>query len=146
MPLGEINEGMVQRCVSQSWRAVCGTLWDCNDARVLCRQLGFPASGELLIIIVIITPPFHTTDVLATTLSLGIIPWPLRDNNRYSCSGNENSLSNCPTGSSTSSCSSIAARALCQGGLLQLSYTCSYTENYIALSRMQLRICAVKVI
>ena len=48
IPRGEINEGMVQRCVSQNWRAVCGTSWDCKDARVVCRQLGFAVSSELL--------------------------------------------------------------------------------------------------
>ena len=43
-PGGEPNEGMVQRCVAPNWRGVCGYLWSCDDASVICRQLGYPSS------------------------------------------------------------------------------------------------------
>ena len=46
IPGGQANEGMVQRCVSQTWRAVCGGGWSCSETRVLCRQLGFPTSSK----------------------------------------------------------------------------------------------------
>ena len=38
--------GTVEYCISGTWRAVCHNNWDYKDAFVVCRQLGFPATGE----------------------------------------------------------------------------------------------------
>ncbi len=43
------HEGLVEICQSNSWRSICSSSWDINDARVVCRQLGFPVAGEPLI-------------------------------------------------------------------------------------------------
>ena len=47
------EEGMLQICVSNSWQVVCDDYWDCNDATVACRQLGYNRTG--------IVPVIHLT-------------------------------------------------------------------------------------
>ena len=37
--------GSVKYCIHGSWNAICGEGWSYNDAFVLCRQLGLPATG-----------------------------------------------------------------------------------------------------
>ena len=43
--------GTVEYCVSGTWKAVCDTNWDYREAFVVCRQLGFPATGKYACII-----------------------------------------------------------------------------------------------
>ena len=38
--------GTVDYCVNGAWKAVCDRNWDYKDAFVVCRQLGFPATGK----------------------------------------------------------------------------------------------------
>ena len=39
------SQGMLQQCSSTNeWEAVCNYNWDCDNAKVACRQLGFDDS------------------------------------------------------------------------------------------------------
>ena len=42
------TEGRLEICASGFWGTVCNDGFDTNAAKVVCRQLGFPESGELL--------------------------------------------------------------------------------------------------
>ena len=39
------TEGRVEMCVQGRWTGVCHSSWNNQDAFVVCRQLGYPATG-----------------------------------------------------------------------------------------------------
>ena len=38
---GATNQGRVEVCVVRTWGTVCDDVFNTNDARVVCRQLGY---------------------------------------------------------------------------------------------------------
>ena len=42
----EEGEGLVEICNGSIWWAIYDDYWDANDAKVVCKQLGYPSSCE----------------------------------------------------------------------------------------------------
>ena len=45
--VGGVNEteGRVEVCLGGSWGGVCSNSWTYEDARVVCKQFGYPYTG-----------------------------------------------------------------------------------------------------
>ena len=75
----DAQEGRVEFCNDNTWGTVCDDFWEDVDARVVCRQLGLPATGAV---------SFDNAE-----FGQGTGPILLDDVN---CNGNESRLENCP--------------------------------------------------
>ncbi len=95
-----VGDGSIQMCYYGTWYAECDHSWNCAEANVACRQLGYDKASKL--------PCHHLVHCeLNNVLYPGTIGsyvgnadhyfgyWSSIRNYYHSCSGNENSLSNC---------------------------------------------------
>nr|XP_054765115.1 deleted in malignant brain tumors 1 protein-like [Lytechinus pictus] len=95
------SEGRVEIMYNGSWGTICGSSWDVNDARVVCRMLGFdgalaaPVSGEF---------GRSKGDIFLSDVQ---------------CDGTENSLANCNhAGIGVNNCkTAIDSGAICFSGV-----------------------------
>uniref|UniRef100_A0A1X7U110 Deleted in malignant brain tumors 1 protein n=1 Tax=Amphimedon queenslandica TaxID=400682 RepID=A0A1X7U110_AMPQE len=70
-------QGCVEVCVNGTWGSVCNDYWHNSDARVVCRQLGFPSEGAIA----------RVTNYYGTSLSFHIID--------LNCNGSEETVLDC---------------------------------------------------
>ena len=101
------EEGRVEFCYNENWGTVCDDSWDSDDARVVCRQLGFPVTV--------------TTAFSRASFGQGTGPILLDD---VGCVGTESRLANCsasPIGDHNCAHSEDAG-VRCSPGMLQTSF------------------------
>lgn len=124
------------------WGTVCDNGWGYNDARVVCRQLGFPTVGEIEFTIL---ENCGSYKILKSTGTVG------RKNAYYGrgsgyimltyveCNGEEQSLLNCThIGDRVTSCSHSQDAGVSCPGNISIPYMHDYIINTAVVSKKKL--------
>ncbi|PNH06085.1 Neurotrypsin, partial [Tetrabaena socialis] len=91
--------GRLELCLGGLWGSVCDTDWGWDDARVACRQLGFPGGGEA------ITGGWFPSAAAGVPVHLTTV----------ACVGNEDALAACAARALSAAASAAAAVAVAGG-------------------------------
>ena len=127
--------GTVEYCTGGTWKAVCDSNWDSKNAFVICRQLGLPAIGKQAVVmdqtviswfVCMYIVPYYANVHLNIMTILGAIGYqnsyfgahPFPSITYFSCFGNETSLSNCRSSTSSSCRSDNTAGVHCRGEII----------------------------
>ena len=112
------NEGRVEYCSGGRWGLICFSFWDTNDAKVICRQLGYNVESKT----------FHCNDnysfrgmrlyicsadgsVAIADKDIGSFP-PRIVLSRVDCIGTEDDITKCPQDNSVF-CHNPGAGVIC---------------------------------
>ena len=88
---GGDSEGRIEICTNGIWMTNEGNYWNYNNAKVVCRQLGYHDTCKNYLII------FNVFTCVGS-VAITDINWSgmnERVGYRYTCTGNENNLENC---------------------------------------------------
>ena len=102
------GDGRVEFCYNNDWGTVCDDSWGTTDASVVCRQLGFSATGAIAF--------------SRASFGQGTGPILLDDVN---CTGTESRLADCPANAiGTHNCRHYEdAGVSCRSGMLQTLFS-----------------------
>ena len=107
--------GIVEVCVNGSWFFVCDSVWDDNDASLICNQLGYSTDGNKLFV-------FNNNNTIHYFFIGAVALSGYSYYSRYTtvihlmeCLGNESSILDCHYTISNRRCLSGLADIVCQG-------------------------------
>uniref|UniRef100_A0A1X7U210 SRCR domain-containing protein n=1 Tax=Amphimedon queenslandica TaxID=400682 RepID=A0A1X7U210_AMPQE len=105
-------QGRVEVCVNGTWGSVCNDYWHNNDARVVCRQLGFPSEGAIARVINYYgtSPSFHIIDLNCNGTEATVLNCSYNNIEQHSCQWYEDAYVQCQVPNTTDNCTNGVIR------------------------------------
>lgn len=88
----------VEVCVNNTWNTVCGVQWNSDDARVVCKQLGYSKFGNGKLLPPLSYCAFHSYDIIIGSVAhkYSSCIWPTHlPMSSVQCTGSELHLMEC---------------------------------------------------